>query len=246
MIAGHRTGATIIGGPNRLARIPDLAVLFASPQTALLNLPTSGDQSAAVIDRQKRTLVKRTLAVGLVFVAMAAVGCGSEESTATDDAQQIRDLMVEQETAMATFDFDKMATLTCTKYREEVRNLSDTMFPPISEAGTPEELAATGADVLIPAMKASYPTASDESISQLVDALIRYDEPAYKAANLDILRQTTTVKIDKIENISVTGDTATADITSTWVHPGEQPAPEVAANAFLKEDGKWLDCQQPS
>ncbi|TLF74875.1 hypothetical protein [Nocardia cyriacigeorgica] len=203
--------------------------------------------------------MKRIFAIGLAFVAVAAVGCGSEGSTTTatssasasaategGDAQQIRDLIATQGPAMATFDFDRMAELTCTKYREDVRNLPDTMFPPLSSAGTAEEFAAKPADQLAAALKAEYPTASDESINNLVDAFIRYDEPAYKAANLVIMRETTTVTVDKVDNIKVTGDTATADLTSTWQTKGAQSETKTESNAYVKEDGKWLDCQQPS
>ncbi|WP_280480657.1 hypothetical protein [Nocardia cyriacigeorgica] len=203
--------------------------------------------------------MKRTLAVGLAFVAVAAAGCGSEESTTAaspsasasasaegGDAQQIRDLIAAQGPAMATFDFDRMAEFTCTKYREDVRNLPNTMFPPLSSAGTPEEFAAKPADQMAAALKGEYPGASDETINTLVDALIRYDEPAYKAANLAILRETTTVTVDKVDNIKVTGDTATADITSTWQNKGAQSETKTEPNAYVKEDGKWLDCQQPS
>ncbi|MFE3444447.1 hypothetical protein ACFXNW_15570 [Nocardia sp. NPDC059180] len=203
--------------------------------------------------------MKRTLAIGLAFVAVAAVGCGSEESTtaaspsasasaATEggDAQQIRDLIAQQGPAMATFDFDRMAELTCTQYREEVRNMPNTMFPPLSSAGTAEEFAAKPADQLAAALKAEYPAASDESINNLVDAFIRYDEPAYKAANLAIMRETTTVTVDKVDNIKVTGDKATADITTTWKNEGADSETKTEPNSYLEEDGKWLDCQSPS
>ena len=48
------------------------------------------------------------------------------------------------------------------------------------------------------------------------------------------------------DNIKVTGDTATADITSTWQNKGAQSETKTEPNAYVKEDGKWLDCQQPS
>ncbi|MBF6096413.1 hypothetical protein, partial [Nocardia cyriacigeorgica] len=63
---------------------------------------------------------------------VSAVGCGSEESTtaatssvsaAADpeggDAQPSRDLIAQQEPAKATFDFDRMAELPCTMYRDQ-------------------------------------------------------------------------------------------------------------------------------
>ncbi|MHC9292511.1 hypothetical protein ACRCUN_08570 [Mycobacterium sp. LTG2003] len=203
--------------------------------------------------------MKRAVLIGLAgMAAFGAVGCGSESTPAASsaspstsvaavpDEQQIRDLIDEQEAAMAGFDFDRMAELTCEQYRADVLKLPDTMFPPISDAGTPEELAATPPDVLAEALKQQNPTASDATIGELVDALIRYDEPAYKAANLEILRQTTTVTIDKVENVAVTGDTATADLTSTWKAGDAPPATDTQSNRYLKENGQWLDCEDPS
>jgi hypothetical protein len=200
--------------------------------------------------------VIRPFIVGIAVMAVA--GCGSESTpaapsspattsvVAASDEQQIRDLIDEQEAAMAGFDFDRMAGLTCKQHRAVVLSQPDTMFPPISEAGTPEELAAKPAHVLTDALKQQYPAASDATIGQLVDALIRYDEPAYKAANLEVLRQTTTVTIDKVENVEVNGDTATADLTTTWKSGDGPPATLTQSNSFLKEDGQWLDCQEPS
>ncbi|CRZ17209.1 Rv0361 family membrane protein [Mycolicibacterium neworleansense] len=198
----------------------------------------------------------RAFIVGLAVMTVAA--CGSESApapsspaatsaqAAASDEQQIRDLIDEQEAAMAGFDFDRMAELTCAQYRDAVLAQPDTMFPPISEAGTPEELAAKPADVLTEALKQQYPTASDATIGKLVDALIRYDEPAYKAANLEILRQTTTVTIDKVDNVKVTGDNATADLTVSWKSGDRPPATSTDSNTFLKEGGQWLDCEEPS
>jgi hypothetical protein len=202
--------------------------------------------------------VKRAFVVGLAILSVGAAGCSSETTAAppsspattsvavASDEQQIRDLVEQEQAAMAGFDFGRMAELTCVQYREDVKRLPETMFPPITEAGTPEELAAKPRDALAGALKAQYPTASDTTINELVDALIRYDEPAYKAANLEVLRQSTTVSIDKVENIQITGDTATADITTTWKSGDAPPATETQPNRFLKENGHWLDCEKPS
>ncbi|WP_166907415.1 hypothetical protein [Mycobacterium sp. DL440] len=202
--------------------------------------------------------MKRPVLVGLSVLVVGLAGCSSEnapEATSTpatssvaaaSDEQQIRELVAKQEAAIAGYNFAKMAELTCAQYRDAVLSQPDTMFPPLSQAGTPEELAAKPADVLTEALKRKYPAASDAVIGQLVDALIRYDEPAYKAANLELLRQSSKLTIDKVENITVTGDSATADITTTWALTGQPPATDTKPNAFRKEGGRWLDCQDPS
>ena len=201
--------------------------------------------------------MKRTIVVGLLVSMLGVAGCGGESApeassgpTATSapelgDEQQIRALIDEQEAAMVGFDFERMAELTCTQYRETVRAQPDTMFPPLSAAGTAEELAAKPVDMLTEALTQQYPTASEPNIARLVDALVRYDEPAYKAANLDILRETTTVTIDKVENVTVSGDTATADVTTTWKSGSAEPATSTDANTYRKEEGQWKDCQDP-
>ena len=200
----------------------------------------------------------RAVVVGLAVLTVA--GCGSEsEPAATSSSaaaassvapvsaeQQIRDLVAQEETALAGFDFNRMAGLTCLQYREAVRNQASTLFPPLSAAGAPGELAGAPVELLRSGYTRQHPTASDATINQLVDALIQYDEPAYQAANLEILRQTSKVTIDKVENIKVTGDKATADLTTTWVLGENPPATDTQPNAFVKEDGHWLDCQAPS
>lgn len=203
-------------------------------------------------------MVIRACVVGIAVLAVA--GCGSESESAPEATsssavasvapvsaeQQIRDLVAQEGKALSGFDFNRLAELTCVQYREAVRNQVDTLFPPISAAGAPGELAGAPVDLLTSGFKRQHPTASDATINQLVDALIRYDEPAYKAANLEILRQTSKASIDKVENIKVTGDKATADLTTTWVFGENPPATATQPNAFVKENGRWLDCQPPT
>ncbi|MBU9762982.1 hypothetical protein FR943_03840 [Mycobacterium sp. TNTM28] len=192
------------------------------------------------------------------MAVLALAGCGSEsapEVTSSAAApppapvsaeQQIRDLVAQEEKALGTFDFNRLSELTCQQYRDAVRNQVATLFPPLSAAGAPGELAGAPVDLLRSGFKRQHPKASDATINQLVDALIRYDDPAYQAANLEILRQTSKATIDKVENIKVTGDTATADLTTTWVLGETPPATSTQPNAFRKENGRWLDCQNPS
>ncbi|CDP87254.1 hypothetical protein BN975_03272 [Mycolicibacterium farcinogenes] len=200
----------------------------------------------------------RAVIVGIAVLTIA--GCGSESepaatsSSAADASsaapvsaeQQIRDLVAKEKTALAKFDFNSLAELTCLQYRDAVRNQADTLFPPLSAAGAPGELAGAPVDLLRSGFKRQHPTASDATINQLVDALIRSDEPAYKAANLEILRQTSKATIDKVENIKITGDKATADLTTTWMIGENPPATATQPNAYAKEDGHWLDCQSPT
>lgn len=203
-------------------------------------------------------LEKIVISGAVAVVALATVvGCGSDtkpaespsavttSAAAASDEQQIRDLLAEEEAAFADFDFDRMAELTCTKYRDEARKQADTMIPPITMYPAVEELAGK-ADELAAGFREKFPDASEASINQLADALSRHDEPAYKDAFIEVMRQSVTITLDKVENIKVTGDTATADITSTMTAGTDPPATDTESNEFVKEDGVWKDCAPPS
>ena len=207
--------------------------------------------------------MKCAVRVGVALMVVGVAGCASEtagtavresvspdspttSAAAVSDEQQIHDLIEKEKAALVGFQFDQMAALTCPQYRADILNQPNTMFPPLSEVGTREALATNSPDVLVPAFKRQHPDASDATIRELVDALIRYDEPAYQAANLKLLRETASFTIDKVDNLKVTGDTATADITSSWTTDGVKQPGETRPNTFLKVDGVWLDCEPPA
>ena len=60
-----------------------------------------------------------------------------------------------------------------------------------------------------------------------------------------MLKQVVKVSVDKVENIKIDGDKATADITSTQTLGDEKPETKTKENEFVKENGKWLDCEPP-
>jgi hypothetical protein len=196
--------------------------------------------------------LQRIVIVGAALVVAFApvVGCGSDSksesgSSAESDEQQIRDLVDEQEAAVEDLDFDKMADLTCEKYREDVRNQKDELIPPISDYGTKQELAETSRAELVDEFKTQFPDASDATIERFADALVSYDEEAYNESFLDLVRESSSITVDKVENIKIDGDTATADITSTSTSGDEAPETKTEPNKYVKEDGKWLDCEKP-
>jgi hypothetical protein len=71
---------------------------------------------------------------------------------------------------------------------------------------------------------------------------MRNDEAAYTAAMTDVLKQSAKIKLDKVDNIKVNGDAATADVTLSFTL-GTQPPENVTTTAHLvREGGQWKDC----
>jgi len=172
-------------------------------------------------------------------------GCSSSGSKSSSDEQQIRDLLKSEESAAAALDFDKLVDLTCSKYRDEQKKQSADLIPPLSQYGTAEDLAGTS-DQLAEKFKEQFPTVSDSAINALANAIANYDQAAYEKAMKDVIRQSMKLTIDKVENIKVTGDNATADVTRTKKMGNEQPQTETKNIPFVKESGQWKDCEEPS
>ena len=198
----------------------------------------------------------RLLAINLAVVALAAVGCGSDTAstnssgsattTAVSDEQQIRDFVAKSEPYIAGLDFAKLAEMTCAKYRDQIRTLGDVVFPPLSDYGTKEELAGKSRESLIENMQKAYPTVPHASIVKLVDALQAYDDAAYKKAIADVTSRATKRSGVKVDNIKINGATAIADLTVTTTVNNDPPKTVTKANAYVKEDGVWKDCQDPA
>ena len=89
------------------------------------------------------------------------------------------------------------------------------------------------------------PGAAD-TLDRVSQAIVDYDEPAYRAAMLDAVTEATSVTVDQVENIEIVGDTATADITSTRLMGDKAPQTSTNATPYVREDGVWLDCTDPA
>ena len=169
----------------------------------------------------------------------------SATKDANGDAQQIRDLYENGNAAVEDFDAATILDLTCAKYRPKMQENLDKTIPPMSNFGSPEELKDAGVDKIRDAFTEKFKPASDEAIGKLAQALVDNDQAGYRAAMEEILKEGISNKLDKIENIVVKGDTATADTTTTEVIFSAAPKTETKNSQAVREDGKWKDCTPP-
>lgn len=191
----------------------------------------------------------RTMVAGLAIASVGLVGCSKQseepaaapESSSVSDEQQIRDVTDQMLLATASYDRSAMAALTCSKNREEVAS-KPTKAPQVAEIGTPAENAALDRATVAAKFQRDYPKASETAVNAAADALLASDQTAMDKAFQQIYADSTTMTLDRIENIAVDGDTATADVTV--VNQVGDDAPKTFSNkaTYVREDGKWLDC----
>jgi hypothetical protein len=159
---------------------------------------------------------------------------------ALSDEDQVRDVLTKEGAAVTEWDFDKVAELTCPQLREEARS-TDGAVPPMNMF--PADAAASmGPQAFAAQLGSQFAGASDQALQATANAIIRQDEAAYKAAMLDVVKQSMSVHLVEVDNIVVKGDTATADVLVTQ-RVGKQPADTRTTPATLARiDGKWMDC----
>lgn len=205
--------------------------------------------------------MSRNVIAGLAAIAFTAAACAPahtqppsspsvttsvQASAGPTDEDRILELLKQEEAALAAWDFERAIELKCAKYREDARAELEAAIPPIAQFGTPDDLAAKAPANLVAVLKTKLPNASDPSLDRLANALIRYDEPAYRDAMLQLLRETVRVTVDRVENIAVNGDSATADVTLTTISPTQPPETATEPNVFVRENGQWKDCEPPT
>lgn len=194
----------------------------------------------------------RAVAVVLLSVAPLFAACGSNTKSGTPEAapsptvsdeEQIRALVNEEGDAFADWDMDKVAELTCAQYREEARSLDD-VVPPM-DMFPAEESAAIGPDQFAELLGQQFTGASSESLHTVADAVIRQDEAAYQTAMLDVVKQIYSVRLEKVEDIKVNGDKATAQTTISQNMSGQPPKTDTSTITLVRENGEWKDCTEP-
>jgi hypothetical protein len=163
---------------------------------------------------------------------------------AASSEDQIRDVLTQESQAFGAFDFDAVAGLTCAKFRDQARD-AGSAIPPMSTF--PAAAASSmGAQAFADQIGAQFGGASSESLLAVADAVIKQDEPAYKTAMLDVVKQSMTFQLVEVDDIVVTGDTATANATVTQRVGGKPPDTRTSPANFVLEDGQWKDCTPPA
>ncbi|SHR05284.1 Uncharacterised protein [Mycobacteroides abscessus subsp. abscessus] len=168
----------------------------------------------------------------------------AEALAAVHDEKQINDLVQQQNTYAGNFDFAKLAETKCAKYRDATAQ-GGPPIPAMNEIVPPEIATTPGAgDALRGLLAQKFPTVPPDVISAVVDSLVNQDEPAYLAAMRNLLKSLIVVKAE-VQDIEIKGDQATAELTVTTTTGDKPPKREQQTVKFVKENGKWLDCNPP-
>lgn len=202
-------------------------------------------------------MVIRTIWAASAGIAVLLAGCSSDKEAAPSssaspsatasaaDQEEIKSLLNQAGEAANAWDGAKMAELTCEKYREQASSFAD-VVPPMDVFSSAAEAATTmGPEQFATLIGEQFNGASPEALRAVADAVIANDETAYQPAMLEVIKQSMNFKLEKVENIAVDGDTATADTTISYTI-GSQPAKSETTEATLiKENGKWMECTPP-
>ena len=204
-------------------------------------------------------IARRIAGAGMVGIALLAAACGGNNATSssasppasntskapqTSPEEQIRDVLTKESQAFAAWDFDKVAEYTCARYRDSAKDASGaippmTMFPA-------DAAKQVGAQAFADQIGGQFSGASPQSLLAVANAVIQQDQPAYKTAMLDVVKQTMSVQLVGVDNIVVTGNTATADATVTQRVGDKPPDTRTSPANFVLEDGQWKDCTPPA
>ncbi|YCU59155.1 hypothetical protein ACRYGV_08545 [Mycobacteroides abscessus] len=168
----------------------------------------------------------------------------AEALAAVHDEKQINDLVQQQNTYAGNFDFAKLAETKCAKSRDATAQ-GGPPIPAMNEIVPPEIATTPGAgDALRGLLAQKFPTVPPDVISAVVDSLVNQDEPAYQTAMRNLLKSLIVVKAE-VQDIEIKGDQATAELTVTTTTGDKPPKREQQTVKFVKENGKWLDCNPP-
>src|SRR5258707_555905 len=137
-------------------------------------------------------MVNRIIGVAFVGVALVLEGCGAVTRPAAtpkptvSDENQIGNVIARVSQAHASSDYDKIAALTCAKYRDQVGTPSADDVPPMDVLPL-DAFATMSPEELAKRLGVEYAGASPESLRVLADALIRRDEAAYIDAMAEVM-----------------------------------------------------------
>ncbi|HEX2214862.1 MAG TPA: hypothetical protein VHH12_15705 [Mycobacterium sp.] len=193
-------------------------------------------------------MVVRHIGVLAVGIAALLTGCGGTDAGSaalptpgTSDDDQIRKVLFA--VVDAGWDADKTAELTCQQYRSDEAPYND-MVPPM-ESFPAADVSAIGPEKFAQVLGEQFPGATPESLRGVADAVVRQDQSAYVVAMTDVMKKSSKVELDKVDNIKVNGDAATADVTVTFSVGNQPPNTRTTQVNVVREDGQWKDCTPP-
>lgn len=178
--------------------------------------------------------------VFLVFAALLA-GCGQPDTVA--DEIEIREVITDALDATNAWDSAKIAELTCEQYRERASSF-DGVVPPMSTFPH-DAVASMGAEAFANNLAQQFTGAPPEAARAVADAILNKDEAAYAAAMKDVVRNSMKLRLDKVNSVTVTGDTAKADITVSALIGDQPPRSQTQQVDLVRVDGRWKDCTAP-
>jgi hypothetical protein len=203
--------------------------------------------------------IRRLPTWGVVLAILAATAaCGttsapspsptpsSSQGNTASDEQQLRDLYARLTTALGAFDADAVAGMTCAKYQAMVRSrIDDDPILAIDFFGPAAKNAALGVDGLTERLQAGLAPASPQDIRAVAVAIVSGDTSAYAEAMKHVRREGVSTKLDHIDKVEVTGDSAVVDGVMTSQFFNRPLETFAASNQAIRVDGRWEDCTPP-
>jgi hypothetical protein len=174
---------------------------------------------------------------------MAAPTSSAPPTPTASDEDQIRDVLTQEGAALSTWNLDKVGELTCAQFREQAKS-TEGAIPPMKMFPV-ESAASIGPQALADQIGAQFTGASAESLRAVADAIIGRNEAAYETAMLEVVKQSSSIRLDKVDNIVVQGNTATSDVTLTQTVGKQPPNTRTETARLVREDGRWKDCTPP-
>lgn len=196
--------------------------------------------------------MKRLALAGIVGGVVIS-GCGN--STTPPDGQRtplttisidreagLRNDIQSQRSALEDFRIDDGAALMCEQYRDAYRHQQEAQLPTMASIATPEQAADPAYMAALPGLlNERYPNTYSEERTNLADAAGRQDPVAFHEAARVLMGRIFNVTDQQVDNITIAGDTATADVTTTTTL-NDQPANTITNHkTYVKHGPTWLD-----
>ncbi|MCV7096149.1 hypothetical protein [Mycobacterium kubicae] len=159
------------------------------------------------------------------------------------DEQQLRELYSELVSAIGRFDIAEQVRLTCNKYQADLQRRADAdPMMQIDFFGSPDQVRRLGLEAATDKLQTVLLPASREAVQAVVQSILDGNAAAYKLAIHRVEQEGSTAILDRIDNIAVTGDTATVRGAYTLKLFTRPPEVVDGTNQAIREQGQWRDC----